>query len=213
MSTDKAGSPPCGIYMRIDDFSDMPKVITALRQVAMVVNRASGYEKNRVAVEFVYRVEHKDKIADLIDLVDSNGLVPVLSGAYTPDLAARADGVLCGSLDDAKAARATLGDDAIIGVACMTKDDMMHVIGEDVDYITAPTDPDLIQWFASKSSIVVAACGDDVTQDRCTALVLAGAGFVDSTHYILSHEKGVMQGAVNILHAIDLAVSLPKTLN
>ncbi|GEM_PF-2583203 len=35
----------------------------------------------------------------------------------------------------------------------------------------------------------------------------AGAGFIDAGDYIWSHEKGVMQGAVNMLHAIDLALA------
>ena len=78
MSSDKSGSPACGIYVRIDDFSNMLDVIGYVRQMAFAINRSSGYEKNMCVVELVCDANEEgrqERIADLIPIVQEQGLV------------------------------------------------------------------------------------------------------------------------------------------
>lgn len=209
MSNDKSGSPPCGIYVRIDNFSDMPKTITALRQMTMVINRASGYEKNMSVVEFSYNAEFKTEITDLIALAQNEGMVTIIKGTALDNLL-NADGVLLDNVDEIDAVRMALGDDAIIGVMCESRAVVELAIEGGADYVVLAADPALVSWCRAKSGVLCVASGAGTTNDNCGALVRAGASFVDVTDYIFTYEKGVMQSTVNILHAIDMAVQMGK---
>ncbi len=230
MTVDKSRSPECGIYVRIDDFSDMRGVITKFRQMTMVINRASGYEKNMNIVEFVYSAAHEQEITDLIMLAQSEGVVAIISG-NPPDFECYgADGILLDDIDEVKPAREKLGDDAIIGVTCgspedykaskackdhnsCSKDLALKAIKSCSDYVRLNGDPALISWFSSQSDILCVAVGDKITSNNCGALASAGASFVDLSDYIFNYEKGVMQATVNALHSLECATQSPKVLN
>lgn len=203
MSRNKSGAPPCGLYARIDDFGDVVKTIGAIRQMASVINRASGYEQNMHVLEFAAGVpEDAEKIADLITIMKAQGMVCVVSGA-TLDQAGgalgMADGFVLSSAQDLAAFRAALGDDPILGLVTKDAPDAR------ADYVILPADPALIAKIGGGGDVVVCARGEGITNDNAGALARAGASFIDCGDYIFSHEKGVMQGAVNMLYALELA--------
>lgn len=202
MSGDKSGTPPCGLYARIDDFSDMIKTITAFRQMAMVINQASGYKRNMHVAELVHTEGNVEKIADLLSVVKAQGLVCVISGVSLEQAQgafAEADGFLLTSLEDLIKFRAALGDDPILGVMAEGSVDAR------ADYAVLPADPAMIAKASRGGEVIVCARGEGITNDNVGVLVQAGASFIDCGDYIFSHEKGVMQGAVNMLYALELA--------
>ncbi len=210
MSTDKDGSPSCGIYVRIDDFSNMLDLIGHVRQFAFAINRGSGYAKNMAVVELVYKAEYAERIADIVPIIRQNGLVAIISGARE---LYGADGILVDDLTDIDTARGALDDDAIIGAVCDNKDQAEQAIAAKVDYISAPADPALISWVSAKSDVLCLARGKRITPQTCPVLVDSGADLIDTTTYIFGHEKGVMQGTVNIMDAIDRANDVPVKVN
>lgn len=206
MATDKSGSPLCGIYLRIDDYSDMPEIITTIRQMALVINRTSGYEKNMCVVEFVKSSnEEKEPITDLIELTKAQGFVAVISGAFKDHLGA--DGVLLTRSEDIMTHRASLGEEAIIGLKCgKDKDLAQKAILLEADYVELTADLKLISWFKGMgTSILCCAHGKKTTPDKASNLAHSGADLVNASGYILKHKKGAMQAVVNIQHAIEVA--------
>jgi hypothetical protein len=207
MSADKSGSPPCGIYVRIDDFSNMLDLIGYVRQMAFTINQRSGYEKNMSVVEVAYTPENAERAKDIIPIIQDQGLVAIIQGAFDPY---GADGVLLDDVADIAKARAAQGEDAIIGVACKTVPNAI----EGADYIILNADPNaIVKCKASHDVLCVARSKKGVTPDSCGALINGGADFVDVSTYILKHKKGVMQGTVNILHEIEKGLESPKALN
>ena len=91
MSADKSGSPSCGIYVRIDDFSNMLDAIGQVRKLAFAINRASGYEKNLAVIELAYNDDDQERINDLIPIIRGQGLVCLLSGTSK---SGEADGII-----------------------------------------------------------------------------------------------------------------------
>ncbi len=212
MSQDKSGSPPCGIYVRIDDYSNMLDLIGYIRQLAFAINRASGYEKNLVVVEVAFDPENPERHADILPVIRSQGVVAIVSGKIDPTL--EADGALVDDVSSYAEARAALGEDAIIGIVCDDRSACEKAKATDADYVVLNADPALVSWWASQSDMMnVVRAKKGITPDNCGAVVRSGAGFVDVSDYILKHKKGIMQGTVNILHEIDLATQTPKQLN
>lgn len=210
MSSDKSGSPPCGIYVRIDDFSNMLDVIGHVRKMAFAINRASGYEKNMVVVELAYTDEVAERIADIIPVIRDQGFVVVVSGA---DDVMDADGVLLRDIAKVSYIRKKCEEDAIIGLVCDDLDAAILAIKYDVDYVVLAADPTLITQFSIQSEVLCVARGEDITNKNCGVLAQAGADLVDVGAYIMGHEKDAMQGSVNILHELDVAAQTPETLN
>ncbi|MCB1783158.1 MAG: hypothetical protein KDI13_04120 [Alphaproteobacteria bacterium] len=210
--SDKSGSPPCGIYVRIDDYKDMQGRITALRQMAMVVNRASGYEKNMHVVEFTLKLEHMQEIKDLIALMQNEGFVTILKDCQPKsekDILG-ADGVLLDKSADIENIRSLLGDDPIIGLNYANEfQKPEQALDQDIDFIALPPDLGIVQWWAAQTDIPALVSGS-LTNDTCGSFARAGASFVDVGAYIFGQEKGVMQGTINALYALDLAAEVQK---
>ncbi len=220
MTADKNGSPPCGIYVRIDEFSDMQKLITSFRQMTMVINRASGYEKNMNIVEFVYKPEYAQEITDLIMLAQNEGVVAIVSGNIPDFECYGADGILLENTGDVKAAREKLGADAIIGLDYSNikdidklKDITQKAIKGGLDYVNLAANPKTIIWWSAQSDVLCVAIGDKITNDTCAPLARAGADFIDVSDYIFTYEKGVMQATVNILHNLETAAQMPNLVS
>ena len=209
MTGDKSGSPPCGIYVRIDDYSDMTDVITKLRQMALVINRASGYEKNMCVVELAFDKDATEQMKDLITIIQAEGMVAIITGGWLDG----ADGALLADHKVIEETRAALGEEAIIGLICQTRAQGEIAIEKRVDYAVLPADPAMLGWWRSKTDKLSLASGKGITNSNCGNLARAGADLVDVTEYVFNHEKGVMQGTVNILHALDMAAQPPGALN
>ncbi len=211
MASDKDGSPTCGIYVRIDNFSNMLDAIGWVRKLAFTINRGSGYDRNMAVVELVCSQDNTDKVRDLIPIIKDNGLVAIVSGSCNP---LGGDGVFIDKVDDSLSSlREALGNDAIIGTACIDKTQAEAAIKAGVDFVDLMADPSLISWFASKSDIICLASGGTITADNCGMLAHAGAGLIDVSDYILNHKKGIAQGTVNILHAIEKSTCPPQKAN
>lgn len=210
MSSDKSGSPPCGIYIRIDDFSNMLDVIGYVRKVAFTINRASGYEKNMVVVELAYTDEVAERITDIIPVIRNQGFVVVVSGAA--DMMG-ADGALLSDVAKVTDMREQSDEDTIIGLICADLDAAILAVKFDVDYVVLAADPTLISQFSALSDVLCVARGEAITNKNCGVLAQAGANLVDVGAYIMGDKKDIMQTAVNILHELDLAAQTPKILN
>lgn len=207
MNADKSGSPPCGIYVRIDDFSNMLDVIGWVRQLGFSINQRSGYEKNMSVIEVGYSKKYAERAKDIIPIIQDQGLVAIIHGTFDP---MGADGVLLDDIADIEKTRATLGDDVIIGVICAKVTDE----STGADYVILNADPAKIVKRKSQNEALCVVRGQKpINADTCWALVSAGADFVDVSDYILKHKKGIMQGTVNILHEIEQAVEKPNLVN
>ncbi len=136
-----------------------------------------------------------------------------------PDLAASigADGVHIGQ-DDAsyEEARATMGDDAIIGMTCHDSRHLAMVAGEKgADYVAFgaffPTatkqastraTPDLIRWWSDTTIVQCVAIGG-ITADNCGPVVAAGSDFLAVSAGVWDHPDG--PGAA--VRAIEYAIA------
>ena len=210
MSSDKSGSPPCGIYIRIDDFSNMLDVIGHVRKIAFAINRASGYEKNMVVVELAYTDDVAERITDIIPVIRDQGFVVVVSDV---DDVMGADGMLLSDITKVMDMREKGGEDMIIGLVCDDMDAATLAVKYDVDYVVLAADPTLITQFSIQSEVLCVARGEAITNKNCGVLAGAGADLVDVGAYIMGHEKDAMQGTVNILHELDVSAQRPETLN
>lgn len=211
--SDKSGSPPCGIYLRIDDFSNMLDVIGHIRKMAFAINRGSGYEKNMTIIELVLTGNNKEKIIDLVQIVKDQGIVCLIGGDTSALDMINADGLILKNANNIEQARQTLGEDAIIGLNGETKSNAEKVKDADIDIIFLPADPTLISWWQSQSEIICVADGNGITASMCGALATAGASFVNVSEYVLTHPKDIMQGTVNVLDALNKSTAPPQSLN
>lgn len=210
MTAQKKGAPTAGLYFicRLSEFS---KQLQQLRQIFMAINR-SAYEKNMHVVEIV--AGDGKGLQDFIDLVQGSGLVALVRGDVSLAVAADADGVMLEPGGDILAARKALGEEGIVGLRC-GKDFLQaeKALDAEVDFVafSAEGGVDICARWAAKTEKPCVIEGS-LSNDNCAGFVVSGATFVNATDYIFGHKKGVMQGTVNMLYAIDLA-SAPGTVN
>jgi thiamine monophosphate synthase len=217
MSSDKKpGAPECGLYIRIADDFMFDDLVPKLRHLFLVTTR-SDYEKNMHVLEIpTPRPEEGavDQVREIANYGRQNGFAVILRGPAVMMASLQADGVLLEPGGDIAAARAIIGDDAILGLRC-AQDRIAATKGAKagVDYISfsAPgadrlIPPEILAWWSTAHDIPALIEGP-ITNDDCGAYVRAGATFIDSGSFILNHPKGVMQGAVDMLYAIDLALT------
>jgi len=212
--SDKSGSPPCGLYIQIKSSELNESSLIKMRQFAVAINNGSGYKKNFTIVEFVLDsegTEEQEKIEALVQVAQADGLVAIIRGDYKAVRAMNADGIVLDNIAELKAARDFLGKEKIFGLSCGTsKDDAEKAIAAELDYVefgqedkTPPAD--LLSWWSTQSEQPCIARGS-ITNDNAGGYAKAGAGLIDATSYIASHDKGVMQGTVNMLYALELVV-------
>lgn len=216
----KAGAPECGLYVRIPDDFLFEDIVPKLRHLFLVTTR-SDYEKNMHVLEIPMpypddtnpgggRIDHVREIANY---ARQNGFVVILRGPAEMMERMQADGILLAPDADIAAARAIVGDDAIVGLRCIQDRALAERAAQaGADYVSfsAPVEgrliaPDILSWWSTASDIPALIEGA-ITNDDCGAYVRAGAVFIESGDYILNHPKGVLQGAVDMLYAIDLAL-------
>jgi thiamine-phosphate pyrophosphorylase len=138
-----------------------------------------------------------------------------------PDLAAATgcDGVHVGQEDAGyAAARAAVGDDAIVGVTCHASPHLAMEAGEaGADYVAFgaffPTatkdaktkaDPDILHWWSSLMTVPCVAIGG-ITAENCAPLVEAGADFLAVVSAVWSHPGGPAAGVRAMNQAIARA--------
>jgi thiamine-phosphate pyrophosphorylase len=196
-------------------------VAPQLRHLFYVTNR-SAYERNMHALEIAHEVDAPDfaqRAEPVIALGRASGFAVILRGKG--DATARlaqalsADGVLLDELEHIARARAILGEDAIIGLRCgLSPERADEARDAGADYVSfgypgreqLPPE-DIVKLWAWSSEKPVLVEGP-VTNDDIDDFVKAGATFFDCGGYIFGHPDGVMQGTVNMLYAIDLALGV-----
>lgn len=214
--TVRPGAPPCGLYLILPPEWTAPEFLANLRDLFRAIN-ASPYEKNSHVIEFrpedgaQTSAEQIDILKTMANVVQSQGIVFVVGDDIALAKACGADGVLLNKLANVEAARAMLGDDAIVGLRCAQSRLMAEkALEKGVDYISFHDNeggfvsPSLVQWWHMKTDNPCLVEGR-ITSDDCAFYVRAGVDFIDAGSYIWPHPGGVMQGVVNMAYAIDLA--------
>lgn len=212
----KSGAPDCGLYIRIAPGFNFEETVARLRGVFFITTR-SEYEKNMHVLELPMPAADAKIIEEtrgLADFARRSGFVSILRGSATMAGLVEVDGILLEPEDDIAAARAIVGDDAIIGVRCgLNRGAAEAAEKAGADYVSfhAP-DPkiliptDIVSWWTTRSDVLALVEGN-ITNDNCGAYVRAGASFIDCGAYVLDHPVKVTQGAVDMMYAIDLAMN------
>jgi thiamine monophosphate synthase len=204
----KKSAPDCGLYIRIPDSFNILTLVPQLQQVFTVTKR-SQYEKNMHVLEFPAHVDAPDgaeHIQALVEFAQVSGFVALVRGDAVVAQMTKADGVLVDAIADVAPARALLGADKIVGLrGSKDAESPERVIELGIDYMALPAQPPVIAQWATKFDLPILADGP-ITNDDVATFVRAGATFVNASVYILEHPKGILQGTVDMLYAIDLAV-------
>ncbi len=216
---DKPKTAPCGLYLILPENWMEPDFLKNLGGMFRAIN-ANAYERNnhvielRVADGMTYSDQDMERIIAMSELCKSQGVNFIVGRDADLAKTCKADGVLVDSTDAVRMARARLGDDLIVGMRCGSsrlKADQAMEAGADYvsfgDLASHFVDPAIIEWWNRKTDLPCLIEGP-ITNDNCAFYVHAGAYFIDASHYVWTHPKGVMQGVVNVAHAIDLAAGV-----
>ncbi len=217
------GAPACGLYVVVPAGFTAEDMIPKLRHLVFVANR-SGYEKNMHIIEIAHEAAADDfaeRAGPVVAFGRGAGFVVVIRGkgqkAALQAQTLQADGVLLDELEHMAEVRGFLGDEAIIGLRCgLSPERADEAKQAGADYVTfgypdrsrLPPE-EVVKLWAWAAETPVAVEGP-LTNDDIDDYVKAGATFLDATHYIFGHAEGVMQGTVNMLYAIDLALGIQQ---
>lgn len=209
----KKGAPPCGLWLRVGPDLAVEELLRDLQQVFHVIN-SSDYEKNMHTLEIhgdAGNAVFREKASLLFDFARGKGMACIYRGDPAAAKEMGADGVLVDSAALLAEGKSLFGDDGIAGLACGTSQEMAALAhDEGADFVSFGTGgpafppPDVLRFWTILSDKPALIEGP-VDNDYAAYWVNAGAAFLDAGDYIWSHGKGVMQGTVNMLYAIDLA--------
>ena len=210
----KAGAPSCGLWLRLGPDLALQELMRDLKQIYFVIN-GSKYEKNMHTLELCCdesNSEEKGKAALLFAQARDNGLATIYRGHYETAHELEADGVLLENVDDIKGAKDLYGDEGIIGLYCGVSDEKAAAAYDaGADFVSFGTgkkampEPSVLKFWTMLSDLPAVIEGD-ISNDYAAYYVQKGAAFLDCKEYIWGHKKGVMQGTVNMLHAIEMAL-------
>lgn len=206
-ANEKAGAPDCGLYIRIPDDFNVLTLVPQLQQMILVTKR-SQYKKNMHCIEWPARAVAADgieHIAELVEFSQKGGFVALIRNDASVAHSSKADGVLLNKIEDVAAARALLGADKIVGLKCLAEPECERVIELGLDYVALPPNTQMIAKWSTGADLPVLADGELTNNDAAT-FVAAGATFLNASGFILDHPQGIMQGTVDMLYAIDLAL-------
>lgn len=206
----------CGLYLRVADDLPFETAMVQIREAAFVINR-SAYEKNMNVLEIGGHMDDEDgllRTQALVELARQLGMVVIVRHSAGLAQAAQADGVILEKLEDVAYARAVVGEEAIIGVRCgLSRMTAEKALGVGADYISFAAGgrgdvlppESLVSWWSVKSDTPCLVEGA-LTNDDCGRYVRAGATFLEATAYVWEHPKGIKQGTVDMLYAVDVAM-------
>lgn len=214
MSENRKGAPPVGLWIKVGPDLAMAELVRDLKQIFFVIN-GSKYERNMHAFEVQGNAgdsDFREKAQALYEFAKANGIACIFRGDAQTAKELDADGVLVAAPADIAAARKIFGDEGLVGLACGVSADLAaqaHDGGADFVTFGIGRDkmpaPDALRFWSMLSDKPALVEGP-LTNDYVAFYVQNGASFIDAGDYIWSHAKGVMQGTVNMLHAIDLAL-------
>lgn len=208
---EKQGAPPCGLYYRIGAGADIETVTQTVKEMAFVVNRASGYERNMNVVQIDTAQDDKGELQDLIKIVQSMGFVAVIDEDIGIADKMDADGVIVSGFKNLAKANSAFEDNKIIGFHCKASWECAEsALSEGIDYVSfgvggyGMADIKMIgKW--TKMTVKPCAALGDFNNDTCGFFAQSGASFVEVTKYIDTHDESVMKATINVLHALELA--------
>ena len=205
----QSGAPDCGLYIRVAADFKIEDIIPKLQQMFSAAKH-SAYEKHMHVLELPVpngTPEGEINVRTLVDFARQNGFVPLIAGDATWASDLDADGVLVEKADDLILARALLGEEGIVGLSCHDRAAAEKGLKSGVDYVTFSGLKIIatLAWWTSKSEIPALADAA-VTNNDCADYIRAGATFVNATDFIMTHPKGPVQGTIDMLYAIDLAL-------
>jgi hypothetical protein len=214
----KKGAVPVGLWLKVGPDLAMAELVRDLRQIFFVIN-GSEYERNMHVLEVCGHagdIEFREKAKALFEFGQRNGMACIFRGDAVIAKELGADGVLVAAPVDIPEARKIFGKKGIVGLACGTSSDLAAQAHDaEADFVSFGAangqlpGPEALRFWAILSDKPALVEGP-LTNDYCAYYVQAGAAFLDATDYIWSHGKGVMQGTVNMLHAVDLALEEQK---
>jgi thiamine monophosphate synthase len=223
VSSSRAAAPSCGLYFAIPADFKLEEIMPKFRHV-FYVTKASKYKMNMHVIEIAHEVGvdvFEERAHVLSAFAQEARYISIIrgNGVETAELAKRigADGVILTKLEDIESCRTILGEDAIIGLRCgLSPERAQEAMDAGVDYVSFGY-PDRLQlppadllkmcpWRDEKPVLIEGP----ITNDDAADFVEAGAGFLDAYNYIFNLEAGIMQGTVNMLYAIDLALGLEE---
>jgi thiamine monophosphate synthase len=214
----KAGAPACGLWIRLGPDLALQELMRDLKQIYFVIN-GSSYEKNMHVLEVCCDESHGEetgKAALLFAQARENGIATILRGSIDKAKELEADGVLVDDIGKIKSAKQTFGEQGIIGFSCGLSDEQAAAAYDaGVDFVTFGTgkrtmpEPRALKFWTMLTDLPAVIEGD-ITNDYAAYYVQQGAAFLDCKDYIWGHKKGVMQGTVNMLHAIEVALEEDK---
>lgn len=220
--SEKTTTAPCGLYLVLPENWMEPEFLRNLGGLFRAIN-AAAYERNnhvielRVPADAVYSEEDMERIMAMAELTKSQGVNFIIGGNIDLAEKCKADGVLLESISEVRIARARLGSDPIVGMRCgasrMKADQALEAGADYVSFGDAAshfTDPAIVEWWNMKTDHPCLVEGP-ITNDDCAFYVRAGAYFIEASRYVWNHPKGVMQGVVNMTHAIDLAAGVSES--
>jgi hypothetical protein len=209
------GAPPVGLWLKIGPDIAVQEILRDLKQIFFVIN-GSKYERNMHVIEIVGHAgdpDFREKAELLFAFAHANGIASIFRGDPEAAKEMGAEGVLVSAVPDIDEARKVFGPKGIVGLYCGTSPDLAAQAHDAAaDFVSFGMGegklpgPEALRFWAMLSDKPALIEGP-VTNDYCAYYVQAGASFLDAGDYIWSHGKGVMQGTVNMLHAIDLALS------
>ena len=211
----KDGAPSVGLYLRVGPALEMEMLTRDLKQIFFTIN-GGEYERNMHALEISGTQdddpEFVEKAQALCQYAAMSGIVPVYRGH--PDMAREigAEGVLLLDLSHMPRAKEHFGAKGVIGYHCgIENEEAAAAYDAGVDFVCFGLGSgkmpaaDVLKFWTMLTELPAVVEGN-ISNDYAAYYVEAGAGFIDSTDYIWNHPKGVMQGTVNMMHAIDLAL-------
>ena len=186
--------PPCRLYLVAPD--PLPTGFPVLLRAALGAGDVAAL---RLATD------EAAVIAAVRPVTVAHGVALILDGPPPLAVCAGCDGAHVRDVDEAAAARRTLGD-LQLGVFCAGSRDAAMRAGEaGADYVSfgpATADAaadDAIQWWADLMELPVVAEGP-ITPTNCGVLVQARADFLAPAAFVWNHPEGP-GAAVRALHA------------
>lgn len=212
----KSGAPPCGLYLRWTDNRPLADVVAVLRPVFRVMN-ASQYERNMHIVEWDAGTSlSPEELKALTAFCAYNGIVFIVRNDIGAGRECGAEGVILDDVARLPIAREAFGEEGILGVRCAeSQEQAQAALATGADYVAfgSPArglpSPALAAWWSTLTDTPCVMEGA-ITNDDCLHYVKSGAGFIEATSYVFPHPGGVMQGTVDMLHAIDLAAQTER---
>ena len=191
---------PADLRPPLAPFADALAAALEAGDVACVVLRGAGLDDETLT----------SAVALLRPLVQGRDAAFLIRDRAEIAAAAGGDGVHLGDPRAYRAARKTMGDDAIVGVECGDSRHDAMVAGErEADYVAfgrlgpepGPADPDLLTWWQEMMTVPCVALGAASVED-CARLARAGADFVAVDGPVWDHPEGPATAVRAIVHAI-----------